>query len=344
MSNYTSTIDFATTEPVSSNNFDDVYPGLDCILTDSSEEMYAIIGIYCFLCLIPTVISLHAIFGHYCSSKQDLMSEIRFWSILSTVSFLIFDYDAVIDVYFAMKCDLSPNSYLSKYDEYGSTFITIGFYSLYFLFILKLKHGFKDSLFDVSKTYIISLTMFGIIGFICSIIAYILSILTFENSSLALLSIGIIFYVCGNILLSKTMVSTLYAFIKFKNRDKTVLNKNGEMFQAFVRLIVVYTCSISSTVITLAILMTTSFILSENVILFNQWAMWYRALLIGDHIINICCLLFQNASAFTFYTKSCCLCHSCVMKMVQRHINNHINDKHLTITITTTIASEKVEI
>ena len=116
------------------------------------------------------------------------------------------------------------------------------------------------------------------------------------------------------------------------------------MFEAFVRLIVVYTCSILSTIIVIAIWVLTGFIFSTNIVLFNQWAMWFRALLIIDNIVNICCLLFQNKSALTFYKKSCCLCHSCVMKIARTRINNHLNNAHMTATATGTVTPQEVEI
>ena len=342
MSNYSSTLTTTQLEPASSESIEAVYPGFDCIMIESSGEMYAVIGVYCFVCLIPTVIGLHAIIGHYCSSKVDIMFEIRLWSIAGTTSFLIFDYDAIIDVYFAMKCDFSPNSYMAKYDDYGSMFSGIGFYCLYFLFVLKLKHAFKDSLFDVSRRYIISLTIFGIIGFTCSMTSYIMFILTFEAAGFVLVSMEMAFYICGNILLTTTLFSTLYSFIKYKNEDNATLNKNDQMFQAFVRLIVVYTCAIGSTVMVIVIWVLTGFIFSENVILFNQWAMWFRALLIMDNIINICCLLFQNKSALKFYEKSCCLCHRFVMKIAQRRINHHIKTTHTTTSGTVTPAEVEI--
>ena len=66
--------------------------------------------------------------------------------------------------------------------------------------------------------------------------------------------------------------------------------------------------------------------------------MWFRVLLIMDNIINICCLLFQNKSALTFYEKSSCLCHRCVMKLAQRHTNHHTNTTQMTASGTVTPA------
>ena len=333
MSNYSSTIAYA-----SSKDIDDIdaYQRLNCIMVESTIEMYIVIGVYSLMCLISTVIGAYAVIAHYCSSKnvQDIIFEIRLWSILGTISFVLFDYDSLSDVYFAMKCDLSPNSYMSRYDSYGSILNATGLYSIYFLFVLKLKHSFKDSLFNVSQIKVISLTIFGIIGFTCCITGFIILIVTSEQEATLgniLAGLGLMFYIFGNILLCKTLISTLYAFVKYKNEDNTILNTNNAMFQSFVRLIVVYTCAISSTVIIVAIWVFSFFVFNayENVILLNQWAMWFRALLILDNIVNICCLLFQNVTALTFYKNTCCLCHKCVMKIAQRRINHHLNITHI---------------
>ena len=351
-------INYSSTTVYVSNDDIDAYQRVNCIMIKTREEMYGVIGVYSAMCLISTVIGFYAVIVHYWSSKNahDIIFEIRLWSILGTIFFVLFDYDSVVDVYFAMKCDLSPNSYLAKYDYYGSILNAMGLYTIYFLFVLKLKHSFKDSLFNVSHVKIISLTIFGIIGFTCYIIGFIILIVTSPDSEQvvtdvaalgAILSgIGLIFYIFGNILLCKTLISTLYAFIKYENEDNTTLNKDDEMFQSFVRLIVVYTCAISSTVIIVAIWVFSFFVFNayENVILLNQWAMWFRALLILDNIVNICCLLFQNVSALTFYKHTCCLCHSCVMKIAQRRINHHLNITHMARIETETETSQQVKI
>ena len=65
--------------------------------------------------------------------------------------------------------------------------------------------------------------------------------LTFEAAGFVLVSMEMGVYICGNILLTTTLFSTLYAFITYKNEDNEILNKNIQMFQAFVRLI--YMCN-----------------------------------------------------------------------------------------------------
>ena len=97
MSNYSSTIAYA-----SSKDIDDIdaYQRLNCIMVESTIEMYIVIGVYSLMCLISTVIGAYAVIAHYCSSKnvQDIIFEIRLWSILGTISFVLFDYDSLSDV------------------------------------------------------------------------------------------------------------------------------------------------------------------------------------------------------------------------------------------------------
>ena len=250
----------------------------------------------------------------------------------------------MVDTYFAMKCDLSPNSYMAKYDDYGTIVSGLGYYCLYVLFVLKLKHSFQDTLFEISQTYLKILTIGGIIGMICIVFGAIMFISKQESFGLMFNGTAILLLIFGNIVLAKTLFCTLYDYLHYKHLDDDgdVTNRkgnagNGEIekykidinskdLQAFVRLVVVYSSAILSSFLITIIWIVTRRIMLGNKELYNQWAMWSRLLLICDSFINIPCLLFQNTSAIKLYHKSCCVCHSCVIKPVEKKINQDINN------------------
>ena len=159
---------------------EDVYPGINCMILDSSSHKYGILIGYSFVCLIPTSIGFYAIIWHYCNSEKDLLSQLRIFNTLATLCFVLFDLDTIIDIYFAMKCDLTHLFWI-RYDSYGNIFWIIGYHLLYLIFVLKLKYSFKDSIFQVSKLQMTIITIIGIISFILGCIGLVLTITNNSN-------------------------------------------------------------------------------------------------------------------------------------------------------------------
>ena len=299
---------------------------------------------------------MYAVIFHYCTSRHQTLLQLRIFSVAGTVLLLLGNYDSTVDTYFAMKYDLSSNSYMAKYDDYGTIGMGLGYFCLYFLFVLKLKHSFQDTLFEISQVYIKMLTSLGIIGMTLCVCGAIMFITKQE-------SFGFVFNGSTFIFLAETLFSTLYNYLHYKHVDidgdhvrnnnnntdkkndnvvvdnvvtttptrinmyKTDTIINSREFQAFVRLVVVYSSALLSTIIMMAVYTATGNIMKKNKVLYNQWAMWNRLLIIGDSFVNIPCLLFQNISAIKLYKKCCCICHTCIMKHVERKINKDINNK-----------------
>ena len=344
------------------SSHDSIYPGLQCILVDSVLEKSVIFCIYCFCCLFPTGIGLYAIVVHYCKSNNDMLVKLRICDIIATINFVLFCIDMVVDLYFALSCDLSTNSYLSKYDNYGTICFCIGYYTLYWIFALKLKHSFKNSLFEVSKLSMNVITVIGIIGtLLAGIVIILLSTESFyvtennpyDNAQFAYyigISFGLsmLFYIVGHLLLSYQLFSNFYQYLNFAtlaggmnidttctidNRLNNSQNKNVRLYQAFIRLMIVYTCAVLSTFMVIIVLVILFDIEANNhdIIFSNQVAIWFRLILMIDQTINICCLLFQNDSAIYFYKKACCLCHACVTQIVKKSIIKSKGDKAINV-------------
>ena len=277
-----------------------------------------------------------------------MLLKLRVCNIIATMNFVLFSIDMVVDCYFALQCDLSTNSYLNKYDSYGSIFFCIGYYTLYWIFVLKLKNSFKDSLFQVSKLGINMITGIGIIGTLATgiVIVFLLTENFYTNTTEAddykneqfvyymsvSFGLSMLFYIIGNLLLSYQLFSKLYQYLQFvtlasdldieANIDRCLnnsQNKNIKLYHVFIRLVIVYTCAILSTFVLITLLTILFDMETKNgdIMLANQIAIWFRLLLMVDQTINICCLLFQNDSAIYFYKKTCCLCHTCVIKIVK---------------------------
>ena len=300
------------------------YPGIHCMMINSESYKYCILIGYSFICLIPTSIGFYAIVCHYCKLEKDLLLSLRICSILATLCFILFDLDTIVDFYFAMECD-STESFWIKYDRYGNIFFVVGYLLLYLIFVLKLKYSFKDSIFEVSRLQMNIIIIIGIIDLILAIVLVPLMMINnifYLTDQVFLLFFGIasIFYFIGNILLSYQMFSRLYNYIQFvKNagQDENLTNDiNEALYHAFVRLIVVYTCAILSSVLLVCMILILSFVATINVVFANQWGIWYRIILLADHTVNICCLLCQHDSATHFFEHICCLCSKCANRVL----------------------------
>lgn len=301
-----------------------LFPSSECIIVNSPSLVYIVIGIYCFVCLINTATGFYAMIMHYCSSKTRILLQLRIFSLLGTIFFTLYDYDATVDVYFALKCDLSLNSLSVNISD---VFGTLGYFCLYFLFVLKLKHGFKDSLFEVSKKYIRVLTILGIIGITFSVFGVITFTISHELQIFAVMLNGVAYlcYIIGNILLGKKLFTNLFAYFQFVNDNyKNQINVESKIFQAFVRLTIGYTVAILSTGFVIGILAICGFTMSSNATLFNYLVTWFRLLVILDHLVNIICLLFQHQTANQFYNKCCYLCHSRAIQCAKKRINKDV--------------------
>ena len=119
-----------------------------------------------------------------------------------------------------------------------------------------------------------------------------------------------------------------------------LIKKVNYIYQTLVRLQVVYTCSILSTCVTV-ILLIVWVVIAQNKRLFNYYSMWFRALQLIDHSINISCLLLQNESALKIYNNVCCLCHLCIISTCGNpQINNRdITDSKATISVVSNAGS-----
>ena len=160
-------------------------------------------------------------------------------------------------------------------------------------------------------------------------------------------------YIVLNLLLMKIMISKLLSYAAFQNvaigggannnnnnnNDNNNNNNNisGHLYQKIIKLFVVYSTAILSTIIGTVFVFLWLLILNESDnIIYLQ--MTFRLSFYIDHIFNIICLLYQHDVADGLYKKTCCICHRCITNICQNmfHVSQTISNLQIDIRMEST--------
>lgn len=340
-----------------------------CInMSTSSVTYYSVLVIHLLLALLTVSISLYAIFGHYLNHNCQLLSQIRIPLVIVSILFGVADINFVIGVMFALKCTFPEGEeermpfFMYSYLCVSGLITFLCYHLLYGIFVLKLKYSFDGSVLQVSKTKMNWLIAILIVSIIAACGQFIFSLLYVDIIAFLLGGVQALMYIIGNIILAKTFHSKLISLMKFSttvnnmtiNKIKTLHDLtctttrviDSPLYHLFIRLTVVYSCAILSTIlISIGILIVVIILqLVDSPPLIGYFFMWCRTLLIIDHIINSLCLLFQIDTAIVLYGKACCLFHSCVIKIYAAQSDMNVTDMNATDMIASKDYSNKIKV
>ena len=314
-----------------------------CVKINSPFVLYLMIFLHWLGGLATLCIGVYAIFRYYWKSQIDMLLKLRVSCIICTLLFIISDIDSAIDFTFAVQCNKHSYTWFAKYDAWGLIFLLLGYYMLSCIFIYKLYVSFKDSILALSRSTVIFLVSLcvSVIGLV--FVDNCLKYAGIVTSGYIMQVVALIIYILGNAFLIKILISKLLSYARLQKEFETTqigqnatVNVSVNLYQTIIKLFIVYSTAILSTVIGTAFVFLWMVILngSDNMIYLQ---MTFRLSTNIDHIVNVICLLYQHDIADGLYKKTCCVCHRCITKLCQNNmmhvhpaISNMQSDAELT--------------
>ena len=307
---------------------------------------YTILSIYICLSLLSIIICITSIYKDFYNQlslkkwfKLSCMVCVILWTISNILWTITYYYE--LQNKFATIC--VNLIFTSQY------FIVFGYLLFAISFTLRLFYSFKDSIFELSNSekkilirlyiigafFIASSLTFRVFGAMIDIVynynkntessLYFL----FVNVSIIILLISSINYFIGSIYLIRLMIIKIEQFSSMmlieSNVNKMHMDDNSivckELLNLIKKLIVLYTVSFISTIVTIigvTIAISIPFIFGgydydENA--FTKYVFrLYRLPLMIDSIINCICLIFQNTNRENEYNIFCKIGINCISK------------------------------
>ena len=305
----------------------------NCVKINSEFVLCLMISLHYLACVINMSTGIYAICKYYIKIQTDMLLSLRLSCVICTLLFILSDIDTAIDFTFAVQCNKHSYNWTTKYDALGSIFSVLSYFFLSYIFIYKIYLSFKDSIFALSRSTIIFLASFCVILTIIVFADRCLRYAGVITSGYITVIIGLILYIIINLLLMKILISKLLLYAAFQkvairgsansNNNNNINNNNNDistrLYQTIIKLFIVYSTAILSTIIGTAFVFIWLLILnaSGNVIYLQ---MTFRLSFYIDHLFNIICLLYQHDAADGLYKKTCCICHRCITKICQKNM------------------------
>ena len=141
-----------------------------CLRFDSQLDYYSFLSAHGTAASLSVTLGLFAIIKYYWQNSNNFNPIMTF----CTISYMISDIFECVGFIFAANCE--RNEFKNEFTIadictlIGGGLSGLGYISLYFIFVYRLKITFSDSIFEISNTKINLLRLLGIIGFILAII------------------------------------------------------------------------------------------------------------------------------------------------------------------------------
>ena len=306
---------------------------LHCFGFDNSPgSKYLALTLHASICVFALAFAYVSIFKYYLNSS--IVKSLKMISLFGCIIWLINIISWLINWCFGAFNCTNPAHWLLFTLSFYTVCITnfIGYFTIIICFFMRLIKSFDNSMFEISiykqkliTILIITSCMLAILSILCFIInIFIIGYILF--------AFGLIIYIVISILILKLMINQMFQFISlFNSNDNDIemkINQNqdkmkNETFELIVKLIVLYSISLFSTLIIilfqifLAILVRNEYYSIGNIV--NIYIC--RLIYISEAIINCICLLFQNKIAIKLYNKYCVVCHSLFKKYYMKRLH-----------------------
>ena len=303
---------------------------IDCVEINSNIVFYFITTLHYLVCLIGIMIGLVAIFKFYL--RSSMLKVLKICSIICTLSWIVSGIAWIVNWHATYDCD--------SYDLFISTQVIcglsmgIGYCLLYVCYVIRVIKSFEDSVFEIS---VCQKRIFHILGFIFAFLTSITGLLfvfhIFEVG-FVMFPITLLFYILVSIMLVKIILSKTFQFFILVTSASTDVQKvskqsnsetepyNSAVFEIMVRLTVVYSAGLFSTILLcIALIIVSIFTQNDDAVAVNGMVMIMRLIYMSEQIVNCCCLLFQNKIAKKLYDKQCRICHQFVRQCYVKYGN-----------------------